>query len=692
MHTYALAIDIGGTFTDAVLLRDDGRAWVDKKLTTYGNLLDGFFAAVEAVLDQAGVSAGAVTDVVVHATTLVTNCVIERKGAKTALLATEGFADLLFIRDESRSNIFDNQLEFTAPLIAPEHAYGVPERILADGSVLTPLDTRRVAAIVDELQAQGVQSIAVCLLHAYMNDTHERGVAAIVRERAPEMFLSLSSEVAPQIREYWRASTTAINAYTMPLTLPYLQALVGEMRRRGFRQEPLIMLSSGGVIGAGVAGRFPVRMIESGPAAGALAGAYFARQRALPMLLSFDMGGTTAKASFIRDGEPLVTGIFEIDRKYRFQAGSGLPVIVPCVDIIEIGAGGGSIARVDGMGLLTVGPQSAGSEPGPVCYGRGGSAPTVTDADLVLGMLDADGFLGGTMRLEAAAAYQAIGALGRRLGMSEKATAVGVYKLVCDAMAAAVRSHAADNGLDWRNLRILAFGGAGPVHACYVAELLEGHEVVFPPLASVLSAYGTLVSPTRLDLARGYMCPLDRLDWSAVEQLRDALVEQGRAELTAAGCRPEEIEFGFSADMRYQGQHYEINVELPPESLAARDPRLMRERFETAYERQYGVTLRDVGVEIVTWRLCIHGSERRYGAVTRTVASGTGAARSRRVCFPTGPQEVPVLARAALPAGRRIAGPALIEESDTTIVILPGWDFMLDDSGCVVAERRTSGG
>src|SRR6516225_5220705 len=399
MSNYALAVDIGGTFIDVVLRSASGRTWVDKTLTTPESLDIGFFRAIDAILKKARIEPSAVTDVLVHATTVVTNAVIERKGPLTALLVTDGFRDILTIRDEHRYEMFDPQIEFPRPLVSREMTFGVAERVLATGEVLKPLDVAQAETRVEDLKSKGVVSVAVSFLNAYLNPVNERAMRDIIKKSVPDMYVSISSEVAPQIREYPRTSTVAMNAYTAPITGPYLDALRRGLKQRGFVNDPLIMLSNGGVIGIDVAKRFPVRMVESGPAAGALAAAYCAEVLGLDRLLSFDMGGTTAKACIIENRQPLVVGNFEVDRMYRFKAGSGLPILIPSVDIIEIGAGGGSIASVSDVGLLKVGPQSAGSMPGPACYARGGQQPTVTDADLMLGYLSAENFLGGEMKL-----------------------------------------------------------------------------------------------------------------------------------------------------------------------------------------------------------------------------------------------------------------------------------------------------
>ena len=430
--TYSLAVDIGGTFTDIVLRHSSGVLTVDKVLTTHHDLLEGFFAGVSNVMKAAKIGPRDVDGVVVHATTIVTNVLIERKGRPTALLVTEGFRDVLHIRNEHRYEMYDPQIEFADPLVPSELTFGVAERVRADGTILRGPDEKQVEALAGKLKAKGVVSVAICFLNSYANPDNERAVGKQLAALLPDVFFTLSSEVAPQIREYPRASTAAVNAYAMPISLPYLRGLSERLKRESFPNSPLIMLSSGGVVGAETAGRNPARMIESGPAAGALAGCHYAEVLGIQRLMSFDMGGTTAKACLIEDGEPLITGLFEVDRRWRFKEGSGLPVTIPSIDMIEIGAGGGSIARVDNLGLLKVGPDSAGSAPGPACYGRGGTSPTVTDADLVLGLLDADNFLGGDMKLDRKAAEAAVGKLGDDLGLSRTQAARGIFRVVTE--------------------------------------------------------------------------------------------------------------------------------------------------------------------------------------------------------------------------------------------------------------------
>ncbi len=684
MSGYAIAVDIGGTFTDAVLRRDDGATWTDKALTTYGDLLDGFFAATDATLAKAGIEAHDVDDVVVHATTIVTNSIIQRRGPLCALLATEGFGDVLYIREEHRYDMFDPQIEYAEPYATSEHTWGIAERTLADGTVETAVDASEIAELAAELKVKGVVSVAVALLNSYLQPANERAVRDALAEVAPELYVTLSSDVAPQMREYPRTATAVLNAYVRPIAEPYLRRLGEQLAERGFARAPLIMLSNGGVLGAETAGRFPVRMIESGPAAGALVASHFAELLGLDRLLSFDMGGTTAKACIIEDRTPLVTGVFEVDRMYRFKAGSGTPVIVPSIDMIEIGAGGGSIAHVDGLGLLKVGPLSAGSEPGPACYGRGGDGATVTDADLLLGLLDAENFLGGDMALDRDAADRAIGALAEGLDTDTGETARGIYRVVGEAMAAAARAHATDRGIDYRGLPVLAFGGAGPAHACQVAELLESETVIFPPLASVLSALGTLVTPSRIDLARGWVGPVD---WARVRTITDEMVAEGRDALIAAGAPSESIVLSHGADMRYLGQANEVTVALPGDPAATRDLSLVRESFEQAYEAQYGLRLPDVEFEVVAWRLSARGPEASRDSVVELATADGGPKGTRPVRFGAEPEPVSVYDRAALAAGQAITGPAIIEERETTIVLLPGWSATVDGRGCIVARR-----
>ena len=686
--TYSLAVDIGGTFTDIVLRAEDGTLTTDKTLTTHHDLLEGFFGGVDQVLAKAGLTSKDIDGVVVHATTVVTNALIERKGPPTALITTRGFGDVLSIRHEHRYEMYDPQIEFADPLIPAELTFEIDERSLADGTIQKGIDEAEIEALAKAMRDKGVVSAAICLINGFRNPANEQAVAAILRRAAPKLYLSLSSAVAPQIREYPRTSTTAINAFTAPITEPYLHALTVRLAERGVKNKPLIMLSSGGVIGAEIAGRNPVRMIESGPAAGALAASFYAQRLGLDRLMSFDMGGTTAKACLIEGRKPLISSSFEVDRIYRFCEGSGMPLTIPSIDMIEIGAGGGSIASMDNLGLLKVGPQSAGSQPGPACYGQGGTQPTVTDADLALGLLDGDNFLGGDMKLDKAASEKAIAALGEKLGTDMPTTARGIFRIVAETMAAAARTHATDRGVDYRGMPLLAFGGAGPVHASAVGALLQSTAVIFPPNASVLSAFGTLVTSVRFDLVRSAPGKLDELDWEIVDKVLTEMTDEGLSALAEAGCPADTVTMIFGADLRYFGQQNEVSIVLDHDPRIGDDVEMVRGTFEAAYYAQYGINPSHVPIEIVSWRLTASGPD--VGAETVDKLPGEwGKPKSHRpvLLWPdAGP--VPVYDRNTLAAGQKIAGPAIIEERETTIVILPEWDATIDKIGCVVSERR----
>jgi N-methylhydantoinase A len=685
--TYSLAVDIGGTFTDVVLRHSSGVLMVDKVLTTHDDLLEGFFAGVGNVLKAAKISPRDVDGVVVHATTIVTNALIERKGLPTALLVTEGFRDVLHIRNEHRYEMYDPQIEFPDPLVPSELTFGVSERIRADGTVLRAPERKQVEALALQLKDCAVASAAICFLNSYANPDHERIVGKWLAAALPDVFLTLSSDVAPQIREYPRASTAAVNAYTMPISLPYLRGLSQRLAKEGFPNSPLIMLSSGGVVGADTAGRNPARMIESGPAAGALAGCHYAEVLGISRLMSFDMGGTTAKACLIEDSEPLITGLFEVDRRWRFKEGSGLPVSIPSIDMIEIGAGGGSIARVDALGLLKVGPDSAGSAPGPACYGRGGTSPTVTDADLVLGLLDADNFLGGDMKLDREASETAIGKLGDDLNLTPTQAARGIFRVVTESMAAAVRTHATDRGVDWRAMPLFAFGGAGPVHACEVAALLQSSEVIVPPEPSVLSAFGTLVTSIRLDLVRSDLVHVGELDWTRVDRILGELGVEATAALREAGCAPESVTLIFAADLRYVGQQSELTVPLDADPRSHHDATRIVSVFEGVYKKLYGVNPSHVPIELVTWRVTARGPIIPFNRAMELVANPGKPKGMRPVHAWADGDQVPVYDRAALAAGQCVKGPAIIEERETTMVIPPGWTATVDKIGCIFARK-----
>lgn len=686
---WRLAVDIGGTFTDVVLVdASRGDVIVDKTLTTPSNPLDGVRTGVGALLRRAGVSPADVTAPIVHATTLITNALIEGKTGRAGLVTTAGFGDTLLIRDEHRYDMYDLQIEFPPPPIPRDRTVEIVERTNATGVVLTEPSIEQLDAITEQLRAMEVEAVGVCLLNSYVNAANERVIAAHL-ERELVVPVCISADVSPQIREYPRMVTTACNAATMPVIGPYLDELQKWLSSEGFGGSVLMMLSNGGVVSADDAARVPIRLVESGPAAGALAGSWFARRLGEERLLCFDMGGTTAKACLIDQGEPELTNVFEVARVYRFKKGSGFPCSVPSVDLVEIGAGGGSLAHVDQFGLLKVGPESAGAEPGPASYGRGGTEPAVTDADVVLGMLDPASFLGGDMPLDADAALAANGTLGTALGLSAVDVAAGIHEIVNQNMAAAARMHAVEQGVDLRGVSLLAFGGAGPVHACGVAELLDSDRVIFPVNASVLSAFGTLVSPVRIDLARSMPRRLDRIDAAERDVLLDSLRDEGRRVLAAAGSSADAVAFRYGVDARYAGQGNEVTVWIGEGEAWPGDDDTVLAAFEAEYRRIFGLTIPDVPVEIVTWRLAVSADAETVEPDPARAGSGAEPFDRRAVVFAraTPAVDTPVYRRTELGAGDRFDGPAIVEERETTAVIRPGWNVEVGADGSLVATR-----
>lgn len=695
MTDWRLAVDIGGTFTDVVLVdAASGRVVVDKTLTTPSAPLDGVRTGVTQLLARAGIRPADITAPIVHATTLITNALIEGKAGRAGMVTTAGFADTLEIRDEHRYDMYDLQIEFPAPPVPRERMFELDERTMATGDVRTVPDAAALDALTAELRAADLEAVGVCFLNSYVNADNERSVAEHLR-RELAVPVCISADVSPQIREYPRMVTTACNAATMPVIGPYLDELQKWLSAEGFGSTVLMMLSNGGVVSADDAARIPIRLVESGPAAGALAGSWFARRLGEERLLCFDMGGTTAKACLIEHGEPELTNTFEVARVYRFKKGSGFPVSVPSVDLVEIGAGGGSLARTDRFGLLKVGPESAGAEPGPASYARGGTEPAVTDADVVLGLLDPAGFLGGDMPLDAAAAERAVAAVGEALGLDAVQTAAGIHEIVNQNMAAAARMHAVEQGIDLRGVSVLAFGGAGPVHACGVAELLDSDRLIFPVNASVLSAFGTLVSPVRIDLARSMPRRLDAVDAAERDAMLGELRAEGRRVLAAAGASADAVRFRYGLDARYAGQGNEVTVwlgESSDDTWPATDDAVVA-AFEAEYRRIFGMTIPDVPIEVVTWRLAVTAE---MGNVEPALAaSGRGAEPSGRrpVVFDrhAEPVDTAVYQRSTLSAGATFDGPAIVEERETTAVIRPGWRVEVAADGSLVATRQRRG-
>jgi N-methylhydantoinase A len=687
---WIVGLDIGGTFTDVVMVHPKSRGMARFKcLTTPDEPARGALEGVDGVLAEAGAAPGDIA-VLLHATTLVSNALIERKGARTALISTKGFRDVLRIGREKKFDIYDLQIERPAPLVPDVLSFEVNERIGPDGSVITALDEQSVSDVADAIKHAGGEAVAVCLLHSYMNADHEARVRDLIQHRLGDIPVSLSSEVLPELREYERASTTAANAFVQPVIAAYLQSFVEGLKWRGVNSAFFVMLSEGGMAAPEVVRRLAVRICESGPAAGAVTAASVARQCKLPRVLSFDMGGTTAKTALIHDGSPEITMDFEVARTYRFKKGSGLPLRVPVVDLIEIGAGGGSIVRIDELGLIKVGPDSVGADPGPACYGRCGRLATVTDADLVLGYLDVNSFLGGRMRLDADAARAAIeDALAKPLGISVNEAALRIHSIVNDGMANASRVQAVERGYDPAVYSLVGFGGAGPVHAYGVASRLRLRTLIVPPSAGLGSAVGLLLAPRTFRLSRTFIGTLDRLDWRRVEALFAEMVEEATAALRSAGVSDAEMRFERTADMRYRGQRKELTVNLPAKNLKHDSERALRQSFEKLYANIYHRTHVDHPVEALAWRLVAKGPP-----ITKQPRAGAGTVRARKATPHTlrpmlfggwsRPRSCEVHSRYDLEAGHTIIGPAVIEEAESTTVIGPGGKATIDRHGNIV--------
>lgn len=682
-----IGIDIGGTFTDLLAYNQKtGRFTIGKTLTTPDDPARAVQSGVERLVRDAD-SASADVEQIVHGTTLVTNALIERKGAKTALITTAGFRDALEIAREHRYDLYDLFLELPKPLVPRSLRFELNERVFADGSVHQALDDAEVIELIGRLKAAGIEAVAVSLIHAYQNPTHERRVAELLAELAPELIVSISSDVVPELREYERTSTTVANVYVRPIIVHYLDRLIEELATTGVTGSFFIMLSSGGVCTPETAANYPIRLVESGPAAGALAAAHIGRLTDRASLLSFDMGGTTAKCCLIDDGKPSISAEFEVNRVYRFKKGSGLPVRVPVIEMIEIGAGGGSIARSDALGLLKVGPDSAGADPGPACYGRGGTQPTVTDADVLLGYLDPRFFLGGRMALDVDAAKSAVVKLGLELNLDVIQAAWGIHEVVNEQMAGAARMHAIENGKDPRAYPVFAFGGAGPVHAYRVAEILGSPELIVPFGAGVASTIGFLVAPLAFDFVRSYVGRLDALDWSEVNARFAEMEREGLEILARAGVAPDDVTMTRTAELRYVGQGHQVVVPAPDGLLDHGSAATLESAFEEHYRRLYGRTATGNPLEAINWRLVVSSEPPRLrevdlGPSQRASGSVESAVKgSRRVWLPErgGFVEVPVYDRYRLARGVQFAGPAIVEERESTLVVGVSPSIRVDD-------------
>jgi len=679
-----LGVDIGGTFTDVVLEGPQGR-FSTKVLTTYGKPEDAIIEGLKTVTAKAGITPGEISQII-HGTTLATNALIERRGASTALITTEGFRDVIEMRTESRFEQYDLNLVLPEPLLPRNRRYTVRERLSADGEVLIGLDRAEVEALADVIKDAGYQSVAVGLLHAYVNDAHERLIADILAERLPGVLVSLSSQVSPQMREYERFNTTIANAYIQPLMKSYLDRLKARLEAEGAICPVFLMHSGGGIISLENAAMFPVRLVESGPAGGAVFAADIAARHGLDKVLSFDMGGTTAKICLIKAQTPKTARVFEVARTYRFKKGSGMPISIPVIDMVEIGAGGGSLAHVDSMDQIRVGPESAGSEPGPACYGRGGERPAVTDADLMLGKLDPERFAGGSITLHPEKSGAAIdAALGEQLEMTTMEAAWGLAEVVDENMANAARVHAVENGEDLAEYTMIAFGGAAPLHAGRLCEKLGIRRCLIPTGAGVGSAIGFLRAPFSFEANRSVFMTSSKFDQALVRNLFAEMEEEAMGFVRTCDAEAE-ILADFRVFMRYAGQGWEIPVPLTRAQAMDADQAVFMALFEDAYTRLFGRPVDGMDVEITVWSVNAHTEVAPVSRLDPPEHGSAAKPAGQRQLFDAARGQMLTAAeheRAALGTGSLIAGPAVITEEETTVVVPASRSVWALADGCL---------
>jgi len=687
--TARLAVDIGGTFTD-LAIEQDGERWTAKVLTTPSAPEQGVLEGMRAVLEKAGLGPADIT-LVIHGTTLATNAIIERKGARTALLTTEGFRDVLALGNESRYDQYDLNIDLPQPLVPRRWRLPVPERLDNTGKVLLPLDEAALERQVAFMRAEGIESVAIGFLHAFVNPAHERQAAATLRRLWPELPVSLSSEVSPEMREWERFSTTVANAYVQPLMASYLHRLESGLREMGLTCPLFLMLSGGGLTTLETAARFPIRLVESGPAGGAIFSAHVARQRGLRQVLSFDMGGTTAKICLIDDYQPQASRSFEVARVGRFKKGSGLPLRIPVIEMVEIGAGGGSLAQVDSLGRIQVGPESAGADPGPACYGRGGVRPAVTDANLALGRYDPERFAGGSLRLHPERARDALAAeVGGPLGLSAEMAALGVVEMVDENMANAARVHAIESAKGFEGRTLIAFGGGGPVHGCRIAEKIGVRRILVPTGAGVGSAIGFLRAPVAYEVVRSLYQRFASFDVAAVNALLAGMAEEAAAVVAQGAFGAPTVE-GRLAYMRYVGQGHEIAVPLPPRALAAEDVPTLRALYDAEYARFYDRPVPGSDVEVLSFAVTVATATEVVEPAAEVVDAPAPPPLRRQAVRDTATGEVAewaVYDRTALAPGTTVSGPAIVAEAETSTLVGPGWTCRMDGMGYLELTRR----
>src|SRR3954469_2160938 len=685
-----MAVDIGGTFTDIVL--DRGSERLTRKVLTTPRPEEGVLDGARLVLGDAGLHFSDI-DVFIHGTTLATNAIIERRGARTALIATDGFRDTIEIANESRYDQYDLTIEKPQPLVPRSLRFTVPERVDVHGKVRLALDEAAVAAQVARLRDNGIEAVAICFMHSYVNPAHEQRAGEILKREMPGLSITLSCEVCPEIREYERTSTAVANAYVQPLMDGYLARMDDALRQEQYRGAVYLVTSGGGLTSIDTARKFPVRLVESGPAGGAIFAAQVAARGGEKRVLSFDMGGTTAKICLIENYEPNSARVYEVDRAARFLKGSGLPVRIPVIEMVEIGAGGGSIAQVDALKRVTVGPESAGSEPGPACYARGGLRPTVTDADVALGMIDPAAFAGGTIALKPDLSKAALAAaVGDPLGMRPETAAYAVHEMVCENMASAARVHAVERGEIVSEHTLIAFGGAAPLHAARVAEKLGLARVLVPPNAGVGSAVGFLVAPISYELVKSRHMRLDNFDSAGASALLAEMSRDARA-LVEPGARGAPVTERRLAYMRYVGQGHEITVPLPGDDLTADDAATLRQTFEREYSVLFRRPIPGAAIEALSWSVLISTKAERPAAINGTAEKRAPSPDGSRSFFDgrAGRSiDVPLYRRERMEAGVRVPGPAIIAEDETSTFITASFDARIDGAGCIVMERRAT--
>ncbi|WP_299968516.1 hydantoinase/oxoprolinase family protein [uncultured Roseobacter sp.] len=683
-NSIRLGVDIGGTFTDVVLEKAEQQYSV-KVLTTYAAPENAIIDGMHQVCAKAGVKPAEI-DQIIHGTTLATNALIERRGAKTALITTQGFRDVIEMRTESRFEQYDLNLNLPKPLLPRQMRFTVPGRVNAKGEILVDLDRADIEVVVDRIAKAGFESVAVGLIHSYLNPKHEFLVRDVLAERCPTVSVSISSEVSPQMREYERFNTVVANAYIKPLMASYLGRLEDRLSDEGVRCRIFLMHSGGGIISIRNAADFPVRLVESGPAGGAVFAAHVAARYGLDKVLSFDMGGTTAKICLIKNETPKTRRVFEVARSYRFKKGSGMPISIPVIDMVEIGAGGGSLAHVDSMRQIRVGPESAGSEPGPACYGRGGERPAVTDADLVLGKLDPDSFAGGSIALHPESAEAALTAqVGDRLDMTTVEAAFGVAEVVDETMANAARVHAVENGEDLGDYTMIAFGGAAPLHAGRLCEKLGIQRFLVPPGAGVGSAIGFLRAPFSFEANRSVYMKLSDFNAQRITDLLSDLEAEATGFVrTCDAVSP--ILSEFKVYMRYSGQGWEIPVELTKAQAMNPDAATFKARFEEDYAKLFGRPVAGMDIEITVWSVNATTPPEKVARVMAIYGTAPAVASGRRQLFDPASNtyiDAQVIDRNTMTTGQRATGPAALTEAETTIIVPSGRDAICQPDGCI---------